>query len=110
MNIAKLSKTLFLSCVVCLLSTSSVWARDNDAAHPLPSVPAQRPSLSALTPSASVDLVLSVQGAPNLGGFEVELVYNRALATVDSVTLTDLLGKTTACDAAITRCAASLAS
>lgn len=108
MNIAKLSKALFLSCVVCLLSMTSVWARDNDLARPVPSGSTQSPSLVLRTPNAGVDLALSVQGAPNLGGFEVELVYNRALATIDSVTLTDLLGKTTACDPATARCAASL--
>ena len=108
MNIAKLSKALFLSCVACLLSMISVWARDNDMAQPLPSGSTRSPSLVSRIPNAGVDLVLSVQGAPNLGGFEVELVYNRALATVDSVALTELLGKTTACDAAVSRCAASL--
>jgi hypothetical protein len=102
MSLAKLSRAIFLALLLCLASTIFVAAETPAAQPASPQAPAPQ------TPLAAIDLQLSFQGASNVGGFEVEIVYDTAQSLLTGVTLSDLLGKTTGCSAAATRCASGL--
>jgi hypothetical protein len=60
---------------------------------------------SALT---SFDLDLSVQNATDLGGFEFDIVYNRATAQITGITPRNFFGQSVQCNSSATRCAAGL--
>ena len=102
MTLTNLPRAICLILLLCLSSTISVSAKAQTSRPAPPQVFAPQ------TPLAAIDLQLSLQGATNVGGFEVEVVYDTAQSSLTGVTLGDLLGKTAGCSAAATRCASSL--
>lgn len=69
--------------------------------------PTNLPALktSALT---SFNLTLSIENATDLGGFELDIVYNRAVADITQITPQTFFGQSTQCNPALARCGASL--
>ena len=96
--------SLVAAVTICLVSPSVL----HTASDATPEV-----RLSAkveLLPSAltSFDLALSVQNAADVGGFEFDIVYNRAAAQITGITPGSFFGQPTQCNPSLTRCAAAL--
>lgn len=60
-------------------------------------------------PDGVIDVAITISGAANLGAFEFDVTYDPAQVEVVNVTTSDLLGRTTACDPQVDRCAVALA-
>ncbi len=72
------------------------------------------PTLSLVAPAAPqpanspIDIQVAISNTTNLGAFELDLVYDRALLQVSGITLTSFLGQMSGCNPSAARCAVAL--
>ncbi len=64
--------------------------------------------LQETTALTAFDLAISVQNAADLGGFEFDIVYNRATAQITGITPRSFFGQAGQCNSSTVRCAAGL--
>jgi len=96
--------SLVAAVMLCLVSPSVLHTAANAAPEVrlLPKV-----ELLSSAPT-SFDLALSVQNATDVGGFEFDIVYNRATAQITGITPHSFFGQSAQCNSSATRCAAGL--